>query len=126
MRDEIPRLADVSSGHGNWFDLERRWRDKHASLTARIAELEELNLLLTQVDRDRHATLTAERDALREALTPSAETKSAYIGEFKFSIPIALEDGEEGSQPVVVPWTTVKEIMAASRARAALRGKEGE
>jgi hypothetical protein len=61
----------------------------------------------------------AERD---EALTPSAETKAAYMGEFSFVIPQAQEDehGEavEVDQRVYVPWTTIKEIMAAIRARA--------
>lgn len=64
----------------------------------------------------------AERIAeLEKALTPSAETKAAYIGEFSFFIPDQDEDGDEVPRCVVVPWTTVKEIMAAIRARAALR-----
>lgn len=54
--------------------------------------------------------------ALEGALTPSAETKGAYSGEFQFQ---ADEDGT----PMPVPWTTIKEIMAAIRARAVL-GRE--
>ena len=65
-----------------------------------------------------------ERDALAEALTPSAETKAAYIGEFAFNVDTVGidEDGEpvDCTRRVTVPWTTIKEIMAAIRARAAL------
>lgn len=50
---------------------------------------------------------------LREALTPSAATKTAYIGEFSWS-----DDCYGGSVTRTVPWTTVKEIMAAIRKRA--------
>ena len=57
--------------------------------------------------------------ALHEALTPSAETKAAYIGEFSFTI----EEGEYGSRIILVPWTTIKEIMAAIIGRAALSGE---
>lgn len=55
----------------------------------------------------------AEADSarLREALTPSAETKAAYMGEFGFQF---------GEYTPNVPWTTIKQIMAAILARAAL------
>lgn len=72
----------------------------------------------------RLATAERERDALIEALTASGDTKAAYIGEFKFDVAIwdheAGEDGDgaEIMQRTFVPWTTVKEIMAAIRARA--------
>jgi hypothetical protein len=52
----------------------------------------------------------------RKALTPSAETKAEYIGEFSFRVPL----GEDGYIEPAVPWTTIKEIMAAIRARAEL------
>jgi hypothetical protein len=58
------------------------------------------------------AEAMAENRKLREALTPSAETKAAYIGEFKFT---AYEADEAF---VTVPWTTIKEIMAAIMKRA--------
>ena len=64
----------------------------------------------------------AERDStiarLRKALTPSASTKAAYIGEFSFSIPDEDENGEECERIVEVPWTIIKEIMVAIRAEA--------
>jgi hypothetical protein len=49
----------------------------------------------------------------RAALTPSAETKRAYIGEFRFIFTILDEGGEEVVFTPNVPWTTIKEIMTA-------------
>ena len=63
----------------------------------------------------------SDRDSIerfREALTPSRNTKAAYIGEFKFRISYVDENGEEASRFLTVPWTTTKEIMAAILARA--------
>ena len=51
--------------------------------------------------------------ALDSALTPSPDTKAAYIGEFHFLIDVASETGEPYSQKVTVPWTTTKDIMKA-------------
>jgi len=62
--------------------------------------------------------------ALEGALTPDGDTKAAFIGEFKFSIDLNVEDedGEpqEIQHQVYVPWDTTKEIMAAIRNYAAL------
>jgi hypothetical protein len=62
----------------------------------------------------------AERvEALTEALTPSAATKAAYHGEFHFLIDDYVDGGVcERTREITVPWSTVKEIMAAIRARA--------
>jgi hypothetical protein len=68
----------------------------------------------------------AERDALREALTPSPETKGAYIGEFSFRVELSDEDGDRYSQEFYVPWTTIKEIMAAITKRATPTRPPGE
>ena len=56
-----------------------------------------------------------------EALTPSAETKGEYSGEFWFWL------GMEGpNEPrTTVPWDTIKQIMAAIRARAESAKKGG-
>jgi hypothetical protein len=54
----------------------------------------------------------------QEALTPSAETKAAYIGEFSVPLPDIDNDGNEVMRSINVPWTTIKQIMAAIRARA--------
>lgn len=69
-------------------------------------------------------TTLLERERLAiEALTPSAETKAAYIGEFKLVIDDYDESGNETHRWADVPWTTIKEIMAAIKARAALTGE---
>lgn len=63
------------------------------------------------------ATLRAllnERDALREALTPSADTKADYMSEVECDCP--TENWRH-----YVPWTSIKSIMAMIRARAALK-----
>lgn len=65
--------------------------------------------------------LQAENARLREALEPSGYTKAAYMGEFHFIVmmPGEDEDGDEDMPvKVYVPWTTIKEIMAAVRMRA--------
>jgi len=66
-----------------------------------------------------YESLSAEKGRLVEALTPSAETKAAYIGEFTFSLNAGLDEfGDDHIiKNVQVPWTTIKEIMAAIRAR---------
>ena len=62
-------------------------------------------------------------EQLEAALTPSAETKVAYMGEFRIPFPTVDEDGNEVTLYPNVPWDTIKEIMAAIRARAALENK---
>lgn len=65
--------------------------------------------------------------ALEGALTPDANTKYAYIGEFSVPWPERDENGDHVVRQINVPWTTIKEIMAAIRARAALTSKpDGE
>lgn len=49
--------------------------------------------------------------ALENALTASPDTKSAYNGDFAFSITLRDEMDDEYSHSVTVPWTTVKDIM---------------
>jgi len=67
----------------------------------------------------------AEIERLREAMTPSGETKAAYISEFKFTIDDIDGDGFECKRSVTVPWTTTKEIMKAiaERAKPAQKGE---
>jgi len=67
------------------------------------------------------AHLRGKVDRLQEALTPSGQTKAAYIGEFSFPIDDRDEAGDECTRNVIVPWTTVKEIMVAIRARAEMK-----
>jgi len=73
------------------------------------------NELMDAVER-----LAREKDALVEALTPSAGTKAAYMGEFVIRLVEADSYGRElPARQVVVGWTTIKEIMGAIRERAA-------
>lgn len=62
----------------------------------------------------RKRELEAKNARLREALTPSAETKAAYISEFAVEFlthhPVS---GCTQLQKKYIPWTTIKEIMAA-------------
>jgi hypothetical protein len=63
--------------------------------------------------------LAEEHAKLIEALTPSAETKAEYIGEFSFYGPEYVDDkGEPRADKMLVPWSTVKVLMAAIRKRA--------
>jgi len=55
---------------------------------------------------------------LKEAVTPSADTKRAYIGEFTMRILEFDENGDEVFYTVDIPWITVKDIMKAIRKRA--------
>ena len=60
--------------------------------------------------RERAEKAEAQCARLEAALTPSAETKAALIGEFSFTF---------GEFTPNVPWTAIKQIMAAIRAYAA-------
>ena len=77
-------------------------------------------------DRLASARSSSAEVGLREALTPSEGTKAAYIGEFSISFPDIDEEGQEVRRKINVPWTTVKEIMAAILARAALGQSEAQ
>lgn len=68
--------------------------------------------------------LQAQNRKLVEALTPSGDTKAAYMGEFSFLAISTDGDGNETAVKTYVPWTTIKEIMAAIRARAAIAEAE--
>ena len=73
--------------------------------------------------RAEHDRLMAEKGAeiarLREALTPSAETKAAYWSEVECDCPTE-------TWRHYVPWTSIKQIMKMIRARAALKGDSDE
>lgn len=65
-----------------------------------------------------------EAERLRAALTPSGETKAAYSHEFAIRQTWQDENGADCASTTYVPWTTIKDIMAAISKRAALRGEE--
>lgn len=60
-------------------------------------------------------------EGLEKALTPSADTKAEYMGEFTIAVDrygIELDEPDDETARVdriPVPWTTIKEIMAAIR-----------
>jgi hypothetical protein len=65
-----------------------------------------------------HKMSSARSQALEMALTPSAETKAAYMGEFRFPFPVRGPEGDDIAFTPNVPRTTIREIMAAIRAQA--------
>lgn len=80
--------------------------------------------LLMQMAADRIDELQDDRDRCLVALTPSAETKAAYIGEVKDSHMIAVDDGygeyldEWVDKPI--SWDAMKEFMALIRKEAGI------
>jgi len=77
--------------------------------------------------RHRHTATSEALEAMREALTPSVGTKAAYMGEFSFNEERYDSEADEYyTEKVYVPWATVKEIMAAIAARAAIAETEGQ
>ena len=94
-------------------ELEALLAHRKTSANAQLVLLDAMPRLLTTI-RD----LRARVGALTEALTPSAETKAAYIGEFSFEIDEVDEDGGYVRRRVTVPWDTTKEIMKAILERA--------
>jgi hypothetical protein len=121
--------ARASSGRAfieGWY----YWSPRVAELTR---ERDDALSAARQQDKLREAALatlrgvSADLDAaeakvarLEGALTPSGETKAEYMGEFSIPFPIIDENGDEVMLRPNVPWTTIKEIMAAIRARATL------
>lgn len=96
-----------------------RWVDeRQSSPRGRLVTPEEFDRR-TQLLKDACGLIIS----LEEALTPSADTKAAYIGEFSFTRAVRDQDGHEDWEPVKVPWTTVKEIMAAILGRAIARAQ---
>lgn len=79
---------------------------------------EEMSQIVSNIIAAEFAPL---QERIIEALTPSAETKAAYIGEFQFD---EESDDGRGTATRTVPWTTVKAIMSAIRERAGLAAKE--
>lgn len=107
--------------HAQW-----KREEAEAERDALRAEVAKLQLSASDVEfygNEQVKALRAENERLREALTPSGATKAAYHGEFGFEL--LARDGE-GVDCHMVPWTTIKEIMAAISKRADLRPTEGE
>ena len=90
----------------------------YAGLLERLHTYRSFNDLGVSVSHDICPEAAEAISSLLKALTPSAETKAAYIGEFKFSIELAHPRLGSNLRSVAVPWTTIKEIMAAIKAHA--------
>ena len=91
-------------------------REAARSIAGSLHTLDALPIAVQAFARHREAAEASAREKALEALTPSAETKAAYVGEFQFSVPDF--GNPAGHRFVEVPWTTIKEIMAAIKARA--------
>ena len=123
-RDEVRRF---NAGHArraeSYFELE----DEIEQMGWAWANVDEINRLKVEVAEIAAKLSASEREAerLRAALTPSGATKFAYMNEFKFNVVREGPDHSEIVERHAVPWTTIKDIMAAIAKRAALRGEEG-
>jgi len=67
---------------------------------------------------EKHDELLDGFQSINEALTPSAETKRAYFGEFYAYISDTDEDGNEAQRKIIVGWDSIKDIMGAIKNRA--------
>jgi hypothetical protein len=106
----------------------KRLRSELEASRHRVAELEHQlanekkchrlanTMRFQQEDRDR-----ARISALEAALTPSEETKFAYMGEVNFHHTDFDEDGNEHRIRMDVPWTSIKTLMKLIRENADLR-----
>ncbi|WMT88234.1 hypothetical protein NO932_06395 [Pelagibacterium sp. 26DY04] len=107
----------------------RMIRDAVGELFGPVSDLESEEAVLLRGPEPHHEAeaiiagmqrVAKRMDEVIDALKPSAETKAAYTGEFSFPLEYVDDDGNSATTRVQVPWTTIKEIMAAIRARAAL------
>lgn len=110
-RAEVDRLQKLIANDGGW------------TLPRRI--LEELRAEPVEQPPKMRGKKALAR--LLEALTPSGATKAAYSGEFRFSFVHGVdEDGNDVSINVQVPWTTIKDVMAAILKRAEVAREDAE
>lgn len=60
-------------------------------------------------------TITDQRDRLIAALTPSGDTKAAYMGEVRDEYSYTDEEGYDHTAYRPVSWTAIKDVMALIR-----------
>jgi len=78
-----------------------------------------------EMRKDRILALEAELKRYKLALTPSGETKAAYMGEITFGREI--DDGNlHYTERITLPWTAMKEAMSLIRGYAAGLASTGE
>jgi hypothetical protein len=116
------RLAEVEADKRFIIDE----RDRTFALMLARAEAAEADIdtlrACAKEEMEKREAAEAREAKLREALTPSGDTKAHYSGEFSISVYDGLdEDDAEQWRNVLVDWTTIKAIMATIRARAALQ-----
>jgi hypothetical protein len=102
---------------GRWFPINAGESVSNGQILASALQSTRAELEIVKAEWDR---LRIKNEKMRAALIPSAETKAAYIDEFHFDISDTDEDGDEIICQIYVPWTTIKEIMAAIYTRATL------
>ena len=108
-----------------WLEIEQRLKAEIRSLLATINAAEARHLedrhtwqALASEQAARADELERQRDRLIEALTPSTDTKRAYMGEMMLSC------GDD--RKLYVPWTAIKDTMAMIRKRAVGAEQVGE
>lgn len=109
--------------HTTTWGAAAKHKDWAAALGVKLAEAAGADVSKRRTSEDFQepstAAKTTERlERLTEALTPSAETKSAYIGEFSFSVERSVGCGSSYMERITVPWSAVKDIMQAITKRA--------
>lgn len=121
LQAEVKRLTEANNG---------LMAERESLIETKREQIERLELsrgAASKVALDAIAekeTTEARIKALEEALTPSGDTKAAYIGEFAFPLVYTDDNGDSATTSVTVPWTAVKDIMAAITARATLNSRE--
>jgi len=99
----------------------RQWvREKDQFLDGRFEELEgadeydSYQKVLESLNRANENLARAHKRIanLEYALTPSNDTKIAYSAEFIFDCIFIDDNGDYHDKKILVPWTTIKEIMA--------------
>jgi hypothetical protein len=101
---------------------------ENAALRARLAEVEAQSRCLLELEaqvekqgemlnelKKAMAAKDKELVAYRNALTPSSETKAAYIGEIEWTREVFDENGMAEIEILQIPWTSMKEFMAMIR-----------
>ena len=87
-----------------------RIRELEDQIVALEFRLSQEKVFSTRMEESRARYISAFKH-LTAALTPSPETKAAYIGEFQFLFPVKDDEGKEVRYTPNVPWVTIKQIM---------------
>lgn len=124
--ERLNKLRDVANGDSDLGEV-IDWREKHLPaiddaiklITNLVGGIRKLRM--ERITRDcewqelleEKAALVAERDRLREALTPSKVTRAAYEHKFSFYMNWTDDDGDDRTEKVYVQWPIIMKIMQA-------------